>query len=149
MAKRSGTEIRKKTKPRSVRFSPTEDAAIEQMAQASGYSFAALVRRALFEVEPPRTRPHTNTNEAALTRLYPLLTGIKAEAGKLGSNVNQLAHHVNALAITAGSDHAVTRLASSIETAMQEIDDFYTRDIAEFRLLFMKAMGYERGEPED
>lgn len=148
MARKSGSENRRRNSPLSVRFDDTEKAAIKQMANACGYSVAGYVRYQLFQQEPPRMRPHPHVDHQALTRLYPLLTGLKAEAGKHGSNVNQVAHHVNALAISNGPE-AVLRLSNSIETTLEEIQTFYERDIAEMRLLWMKAMGYERGEPED
>lgn len=145
MARKSGSERRKRGKVRTMRFSPAEDAAIEKMSRAAGYSFSGLVRHALFENAPPPTRPHPGVDEQALARLFPMLAAIKAEAGKHGSNINQIARQIN----IAGPDAGIPRVAERLDEAIDLITTFYERDVAEIRLGIMKALGFERGEPED
>lgn len=133
---RSGSEKRRRTKPRNVRFTPEEDAAIDQMAAASGYSFAELVRHALFSTPPPRPSRRPRTEEEAIARLMTELARLKAEAGKHGSNLNQIAHHLNA-------GRPLYRIETSLVEALDAVTMFYERDMAELRLLLMRALGLE------
>jgi hypothetical protein len=136
MAKRSGSEIRRRTKPRNVRFTPEEDAAISAMAKASGYSFAELVRHALFDAPAPKAIHRRLADEQAIARVLAELARLKAEAGKHGSNLNQIAHHLNA-------GRPVARLENLLEDALDAVTTFYERDMAELRLAVLQAVGLE------
>ncbi len=89
MAGRSGSETRKRARLRTLRFTADEDAAIAQMAEAAGCSFAELVRHALFNAPPPRAARRPLVQDQAIARLMGELARLKAEAGKHGSNLNQ------------------------------------------------------------
>lgn len=146
MARRSGTETRKRMKLRTIRFSADEDAAIAQMATASGYSFAELVRHALFSSPPPRPVRRHHIHDQAVARLMGQLAKLKAEAGKHGSNLNQIAHHLNA-------GRPLQAVEGALDDALEAVTTFYERDMAEFRLACMQALGFDLGhedlEPED
>lgn len=144
MARRSGTETRRRLKLRTMRFSPEEDAAITQMAAASGYSFAELVRHALLTTPPPRAARRHIVQDQNIARLMGELARIKAEAGKHGSNLNQIAHYLNA-------GRPLSRLQNSLEDALDAVTTFYERDMAEVRLACMQALGFElrHDEPDE
>lgn len=141
MARRSGTETRKRMKLRTMRFTAEEDAAIAQMANASGYSFAELVRNALFSSPPPRPVRRHHVNDQAVARLMGELAKVKAEAGKHGSNLNQIAHYLNA-------GRPLSRLDQGLEDALEAVTTFYERDMAELRIACMQALGFELGHDD-
>lgn len=142
MAKRSGTETRKRMKLRTMRFSAAEDEAIAKMASASGCSFAELVRHALFTAPPPRAARRHRADDQAVARLMGELAKLKAEAGKHGSNLNQIAHYLNA-------GRPLSRIEKGLEDALDAVTTFYERDMAELRLACMQALGFELGRDDD
>ncbi len=141
MAKKSGTETRKRQKLRTMRFTPEEDAAISRMASDAGYSFSELVRHALFNVPPPRAVRRPRAQDQAIARLMGELARLKAEAGKHGSNLNQIAHYLN-------SGRPVGRLEGSLEDALDAVTTFYEREMGELRLACMQALGFELGHDD-
>jgi hypothetical protein len=118
----SGSEKRKRAHPRSIRFTPEEERLIADREQATGLSFAALVRHGLFNTPPPRATRHPPVEIKAAARVL-------AALGKIGSNVNQLAHYAHQ-----GKFHSV------------EID-MALRDLAELRIACLKALGQEPDDP--
>ena len=101
-----------------------EDALLETKRKAAGVSRAELMRMALFNYKPPRSRDHTN----ALVR-------ISGELGKIGSNINQIAHHLNA-------GRPLSRVEGALDAAL--------RELFEWRTALMQALGYERAlKPRD
>lgn len=120
---RTGTETRQRAYPRSIRFNAEEDQRIVAMEQETGLKFAAFVRRALFNVEPPRAtrRPPVELEAAAR---------VLAALGKIGSNVNQLAHYA----------HQGKFNSEEIDMAL--------RDLAELRTACLKALGQEPDDRE-
>jgi hypothetical protein len=120
---RTGTETRQRAYPRSIRFNAEEHERIQAMEQRSGLNFAALVRHALFNVPPPRASRRPSVELKAAARVL-------AALGKIGSNVNQLAHYAHL-----GKFHS------------EEID-MALRDLAELRIACLKALGQEPDDPE-
>ena len=66
---------------------------------------------------------------AALPSIHRLLAKVLAELGKIGSNINQIAYHLNA-----GRPGDVTE--GSIQAALTEL--------LEWRTALMQSLGYER-----
>ena len=66
------------------------------MAEAAGYSFAELVRHQLFDNPPPRALHRRIADDQAIARVLAEVARLKAEAGEHGSNLNQIANHLNA-----------------------------------------------------
>jgi hypothetical protein len=120
---RTGSETRQRTNPRSIRFTQEEDAVITAMEAKSGLKFAALVRHALFNVDPPRAtrKPGIDLQLAAQ---------VLAQLGKIGSNINQLAHYA----------HLGKFRSAEIDMAL--------RDLLELRIACLKALGQEPDDPE-
>ena len=116
------------------------------MAKASGYTFAELVRHALFDAPAPKATHRRLADDQAIARVLAEIARLKAEAGKHGSNLNQIAHHLNA-------GRPADRLGNLLEDALDAVTTFYERDTAEFRLVLLQALGLElhhderRGEP--
>jgi len=117
MASRSGSEKRKRTRILSMRFNDEEAAAIFRMAQSRGQSVAALVRSNVLGI---RSRP-SRVDLQAVARLL-------GQLGKIGSNINQIAYHLNA-------GRPGDRVEGSLEEAL--------RDLSELRIVCLQALGKE------
>lgn len=127
MSERTGSEKRKRSIVLTVRVSPEEAQTIRDMAERSGMSVGALVRRALLWTIPPRAQRRPAVEVQAVARLL-------GQLGKIGSNLNQLAHYANA-----GRNLA---LAHAVEPAL--------RELADMRLACLQALGHEVGrDPDD
>jgi len=87
--KRSGSENRQRGVPISIRLLPEERAALEERAQAAGLSLASFLRACGLGAPGPRAqrKPHVNAVELAKAT---------AALNKAGSNLNQIAHILNA-----------------------------------------------------
>ena len=87
-ASRSGTETRQRGKLLQIRVTAAELAEIEAQAEAAELTSASYARSVLLSAPAPRARrrPAVQTQEVA--RLL-------GELGKVGSNLNQIAHAVN------------------------------------------------------
>ena len=88
-ASKSGTETRQRTKLLQVRVTPDELAAITAQAERAGLTAPSYARSVLLSAPAPRARRRPTVEAEALGRLL-------AELGKVGSNLNQIAHHMNA-----------------------------------------------------
>ena len=58
--------------------------------------FAELVRHQLFDNPPPRALHRCIADDQAIARVLAEVARLKAEAGEHGSNLNQIANHLNA-----------------------------------------------------
>jgi hypothetical protein len=112
-----GSETRKRNRVFTIRLNPQEADTVRRKANENGHSIAALLRSSLLHVR----LPHSRIDRLELARLL-------AELGKIGSNVNQIAHHVNA-------GRPPERVYNAIELAL--------RDLAELRLACLQAIGME------
>ena len=117
-----GSNKRKRNKFVIARLSDDEHAAISALADKSGLSPGAMVRQTLLHIAPHTSmrRPSVDTK---------LLAKVLAELGKIGSNINQIAYHLNA-----GRPGDV--MEGSIEAALNEL--------LEWRMALMQSLGYER-----
>ena len=125
MANRSGTEKRQRTTIVTMRINPEEAATIRQIAQTRGESVSGLMRSALLHNRPPASRIEVQ----AVARLL-------GQLGKIGSNINQIAYHLNA-------GRPGDRVEGSLEDAL--------RDLSELRVACLQALGKEprRGKSSD
>jgi hypothetical protein len=125
MARRSGSDKRQRNHILTMRFNQEEAAAIRQLAQTQGQSVSALLRTALLH-----SRPHpSRIDQQAVARLL-------GQLGKIGSNINQIAYHLNA-------GRPGDLIGGSLEDAL--------RDLSELRLVCLQALGKEprRGAPQE
>jgi hypothetical protein len=88
-AKRSGSENRQRNAPVSVRCLPDERAELEQKAREAGLALAGYLRACGLGTPGPRARRSPPVNAEALARAT-------AALNKAGSNLNQIAHVLNA-----------------------------------------------------
>jgi hypothetical protein len=117
----SGSQKRKVTARIAVNCTPAQKTAIMEKIDATGLSPSAMCLAVLLDVPlPKRRRPTVNTK---------LLGRVLAELGKIGSNINQIAYHLNA-----GRPGDV--LDGSIEAAL--------RELLEWRTALLHAIGEER-----
>jgi hypothetical protein len=113
---RSGSENRKRTKILTARVDPEESRIIKEKAKAAG-GVSALFRIAVLGYKLPKSKVDTQ----AVAKLL-------AELGKIGSNVNQIAKHLNA-----------GRPGDTVENMLTET----LRDLLEMRGVCMRALGLE------
>lgn len=88
-ASRSGTETRQRSKLLQVRLTPDELAEIEAQAERMELTPASFARSVLLSAPAPRARRRPAVQRQEVARLL-------GELGKVGSNLNQLAHRLNA-----------------------------------------------------
>jgi hypothetical protein len=121
----SGSQKRKLTARIAVNCTPKQKAIIVAKCDAAGYSPSAFVLNILLGLPlPSRRHPSVDTQ---------MLAKVLAELGKIGSNINQIAHHLNA-----GRPGDV--MEGSVDAAMNEL--------LEWRMALMQALGYERNRKE-
>lgn len=84
----AGSETRKRTKTKSIRFSPDELAQVEAAAEKAGLTVGGWLRLAVLDAPPPRQSRRPVIEKELLSLLLRHL-------GKIGSNVNQLARTAN------------------------------------------------------
>jgi hypothetical protein len=96
----------------------------------------ALFRAAVLGYTPPRT-----ADRDVMVKLLAQLAALRAEMGKIGSNLNQVAFHLNA-------GRPGDRIDGSLSSALQEYENAI-RTLDELRLVNMQAMGQERGPKPD
>jgi hypothetical protein len=117
MSPRSGSEKRQRTTIVTMRISPQEAATIRQLAQNRGETVSAMMRSALLHNRPRLAR----IDLQAVARLL-------GQLGKIGSNINQIAYHLNA-------GRPGDRVEGRLEDAL--------RDLSELRLVCLQALGKE------
>ncbi len=86
--RRSGSENRRKSFPVTTRYSPEEYAELEDAASQHGLTRASYQR--VQSLAKPKTR---STRRAPIER--ELLAKVVGQLGKIGSNLNQIAHAAN------------------------------------------------------
>ena len=109
-ASRSGSENRQRCKPVSVRCLPEERAALELKAREAGLTLASYLRASALGAPGPRARRSPPVNAEALARAT-------AALNKVGSNLNQIAHVLNAGGAMGMAREYVTTLALVREAA--------------------------------
>jgi methionine synthase I (cobalamin-dependent) len=114
--KRSGSERRQRGVPVSVRFLPDERATVEDRAREVGLSLASFLRAAVLGTPGPRARRSPPVNAEALGRAT-------AALNKVGSNLNQIAHGLNAggFSMTLQECFAALAEARAAAAAIREI----------------------------
>jgi len=112
-----GSEKRQRGRRVTIRLNSQEAEIVRRKAAEHGHSVAALVRSALLHIR----LPHSRIDRQHVARVL-------AELGKIGSNVNQIAFHLN-------SGRPPERVYNTLELAL--------RDLGELRLACLQAIGME------
>jgi hypothetical protein len=92
----SGSETRQRQKSLRVRLTDAERAALDTASERAELSLAGYARQVLLAAPPPRQSRRPPVEKAELARLL-------AHIGKVGSNLNQLAHTGNTGAAVDGA----------------------------------------------
>lgn len=137
-AKRPGPHKRQRPVILAGRFSASEASTVRTLAAANDQSIGSLIRYALLELPMPKRQRRRRVDDAALGRLLAELATVRAELGKSGSNLNQVAHYLNA-----GRDIRAT--TSMLEAALLEHEEAM-RLLLELRSAALQAMGLETGQ---
>lgn len=116
--KKSGSERRERKRIIGVRVTDDEMAEITAEAERSGLTVASYARSVLLSAPAPRARRRPSIEAEALGRLL-------GDLGKVGSNLNQIAHHMNA-----GRNEVSP---AAMEAALSEV--------ADIRAAILEAMG--------
>ena len=148
MKKRSGSEKRRATVQRNLRFTPAQNEALCKLAEAHGHSLAALVVHKCLGDPLPRQR-QPRANEQLLRQFYTecartrdALKPTEAELGKSGSNLNQITHVLN-------TDRAPESVMNILESTLQahfevlQLVAQAVRDLLELRTAGMNSIGLE------
>jgi Bacterial mobilisation protein (MobC) len=139
MTGKKRSEKRKRTVLRPARFTPEEAANFDAKAAPYGGASAYIRHIALGVPLPPRA-----TDRAQIVQLRTEFAKLRAEMGKIGSNINQIAYRYN---ISEG------RPAGNIEGALMTALEEWSaavRTLDELRLVGLQALGFERKrKPKD
>lgn len=84
----SGSETRQRTRVVQVRLSEAEYAEVAARAQAALLTPSSYVRASALDAPPPRARRRPAVEAVQVARVL-------AQLGKIGSNLNQIAHRLN------------------------------------------------------
>ena len=123
MTGKKRSEKRKRTVIRPARFTPEEAARFD--AKAAPYGGAsAFIRYIALDHPLPRSKVELQ-----------MLSKVLAEMGKIGSNINQIAHRYNM---------AEGRPSGNIEGALESA----LNELLEWRMALMQSLGYERNRKE-
>jgi hypothetical protein len=99
----SGTEKRARNRHITIRLTEDERATVDAAAADAGLTPGSYVRQVVLGAPVPRQGKRRPAEKAELVRLL-------AEVGKIGSNINQLAHRANS-GNTVGAKEMATALA--------------------------------------
>jgi hypothetical protein len=110
--RRSGSEKRQRGAPVSVRFLPDERARVDAKSRAAGLSLASYARASMLGDAGPRAKRAPTVNAE-------LLAYAIAALNKVGANLNQIAHALNA-GHAAGAKESAATLAQ-VRAAVRQI----------------------------
>ncbi len=132
MSGQRGSEKRQRSVIIQSRVGTAEKAAVQAKADATGISISELIRYAVLNYRPPPSR----IDRQAVNLLLAELAKNRAEVGKAGSNLNQIAYHLNA-----GRPGDI--MDGSIGSALADYGQAI-RTFEELRLVCLQALGFER-----
>ena len=133
MTGKKRSEKRKRTIPLAGRFTPEEAALVTARAKEYGTSVSGYIRQRTIDAPPPRRA----ADRSAIAKLLTEFQRHRAELGKQGSNLNQIAYRYN---VSEG------RPTGGIEGALLAALDDFKRSVDtldELRLVALQAMGSE------
>ena len=117
----SGSETRQRGHVLRVRLTDAEQAAVAAAAERAGLTVGSYVRQTLLAAPAPRAVRRPVVERTALAQVL-------AAIGKVGGNINQLAHAVNAGWLRVATPGTLERAQA---------------DISDIRAALMRALGRE------
>jgi hypothetical protein len=145
---RSGSQRRRTTKRFKVNCTPERYDALCKLADSSSQSLSALTLNALLGIPLPRVRRPKAVDElmrryfVETARTRDALKPIEAAMGKSGSNLNQIAHVLNADRPPATVMNILKETLLAHQQALQALE-LVIRDLGELRTAGMNAIGLE------
>ena len=132
MSGQRGSEKRQRSVIIQSRVAPGERATLQAKADATGVSISELIRYAVLNYRPPPAKIDRQTVNLLLGELGKN----RVEVSKAGSNLNQIAYHLNA-----GRPGDI--MDGRIEAGLAEFSQAI-RTFEELRLACLQALGFER-----
>ena len=108
---RSGSENRQRKHVKRVRCDDAEDAALEELASASGLAVGAYLRACGLKCAGVRAKPRPSVDRELLART-------NADLNRVGNNINQIAHALN---IGLDSPHPVAQAMRELGVTLTAI----------------------------
>jgi hypothetical protein len=148
--KRSGSQKRRVTAQIKINCLPEQKAKVIAIAEKRGYSPSVLCLNTLLNepINPARRQPPPNNRAVAqylgaLGKAADAIKSSEAGLGKANSNVNQIAHVLNA---GRPPDRVMNLLESVLAEHLeaQRLHNEAIRDLLELRLAGLQALGFER-----
>lgn len=118
--RRSGSETRQRRHVKRSRYDDAELAAFEERARASGLDDGAYIRSCTLGDAGPRARKRTPVDRELLART-------NADLNRVGNNLNQIAHALNA-----GGSVILSEIAATSRELLATLSDI------------RRALGYDR-----
>jgi len=112
-----------------ARVTPEEKRAVTEKAKSLG-GVSALFRAAVLGYAPPKSKTDQQAHAQVLTALQNLTTAVN----RVGTNINQITKESNM-----GRDVRM----NSLLVEWDEFKNLFDRDQLEYRLLHMRALGFE------
>lgn len=109
-----GSDTRQRNKQVLVRLSDAEFAQLAARSDRAGFARAAFLRAAALGETGPRAQRRPPVDHVALRRLL-------GELGRVGNNINQIAHALNA-----GEGHEPAELREALRAYLQLRDAIFT-----------------------
>ena len=148
---RSGSQKRKTTGRIAINCTPAQKDMIVKKARAFDLSPSALCLAMLLDAPLPKRRHQPTVNDKALAaylaataKVTDALKANKAEMGKPGSNLNQIAYMLNAGAAPARIINIVESAIEEHRTLVAKHDRALDEDLIELRTMAMEVWGLDR-----
>lgn len=122
--RRSGSQKRRVSAAVRVNCLPEQRAQLDVLAARAGQTVSALCLNALLGVPmPPPRRAVPTADGLALVRASGVLGQFKTELSRVGSNLNQLAHHLNAGRDPSSLPGSIAAAVAETQRAVMAIQD--------------------------
>ena len=147
---RSGSQKRKTTARIAINCTPAQKEAIVKKARAFDQSPSAICLNMLLDAPLPRRQRQPTFNDKALSaytagtaKVADEWRAVRAELGKPGSNLNQVAYMLNAGTDPGRISNIVKSAIEDFSALIAKLDRALDDDLKELRTLAMEVWGLE------
>ena len=136
--RRSGSQKRRKTAAVRVPCLPSQRAELDELAARAGQPVSVLCLNALLGLPlPPKRHRPAAADSLAVVRLSGVMGQFKSELSRVGSNLNQVAHHLNAGRDETSLQHTTAATVMELQAAVAQIQ----ADIRPACVAILEALG--------